>query len=103
MKTRLKENEELIKEGNANYFNRGGGLMLGQSAGGKLYLTNQRILFEGHGFNVGREAVVIYIKDIISCSTGFPNTLTILNERNEEFKFAVNGKNEWCDTINSLI
>lgn len=102
MKTRLKEGENLIKEGNANYFNSRGG-MLGTSAGGKLYLTNQRILFEGHGFNVGREAVVIHIKDIINCSTGFPNSLTVLTDNNEEFKFAVNGKKNWCEEINCLI
>lgn len=65
MNTKLLENEKIIKQGSANYFNRGNGLLFGQSAGGKLYLTNQRLLFEGHGFNVGREAVVVYVKDII--------------------------------------
>lgn len=103
MNTKLKEGESLIKEGSANYFNRGNGLILGQSAGGKLYLTNQRILFEGHGLNIGREAVVIYVKDIISCSTGFPNSLTVLTENNEEFKFAVNGKKDWQNKINELL
>lgn len=100
MKAKLLENEQLVKERSANYFNRGNGLLLGQSAGGKLYLTNQRLLFEGHGFNVGRELVVVYLKDIISCSTGFPNTLTLLSDRNEEFKFAVNGKKDWQNKIN---
>lgn len=103
MKTKLKEGEFLIKEGAANYFNRGNGLFLGQSAGGKLYLTNQRILFEGHGFNVGREAVVLYVNEIISCITGFPNTLTLLNDRNEEYKFALNGKGKWADEIQNLM
>lgn len=103
MKTKLKENEKVLKEGSANYFNRQGSLFLGQSAGGKLYLTNQRLLFEGHGFNVGREALVIGISNIANCSTGFPNTLTVLTDSNEEFKFAVNGKGDWCDKINGLI
>lgn len=103
MNTKLLENEHILKEGSANYFNRGNGLFIGQSAGGKLYLTNQRLLFEGHGFNVGREAVVVYLKDIISCSTGFPNTLTLLTERNEEFKFAVNGKKDWYNKIRELM
>ncbi len=103
MNTKLLENENILKEGSANYFNRSNGLFIGQSAGGKLYLTNQRLLFEGHGFNVGREAVVVYIKDVINCSTGFPNTLTLLTERNEEFKFAVNGKKDWLNKIRELI
>ena len=103
MNAKLLENEKIIKDGAANFFNRGNTLAFGSSAGGKLYLTNQRILFEGHGFNVGREAVVIYVKDIISCGTGFPNTLTILTDRNEEFKFAVNRKKDWCNKIKELL
>lgn len=102
MNTRLKEGEKIIKEGSATYFNSRGGL-LGTSAGGKLYLTNQRILFEGHGFNVGRESVVVYLKDVINCSTGFPNTLTLLTDKNEEFKFAVNGKKDWYNKIRELM
>ena len=102
MNSKLNEGERLIKEGRANYFNSRGG-MLGTSAGGKLYLTNQRILFEGHGFNVGREAVVINIKDIVNCSTGFPNSLTVLTGDNQEFKFAVNGKKGWENEIRSLM
>lgn len=102
MNTRLKEGESHIKEGSANYFNSRGGI-LGTSAGGKLYLTNQRILFEGHGFNVGRETVVINIKDIVNCSTGFPNSLTVLTDDNQEFKFSVNGKKDWQKEISSLL
>lgn len=101
MNARLRENERILKEGKANYFNSRAG-MVGKSAGGKLYLTNQRILFEGHGFNAGREAAIIQIKDIVSCSTRFPNTLTILTENNDEFKFAVSGKNDWKNMIMSI-
>ena len=102
MNTKLLENETLIREGNATYFNSRLGA-LGSSAGGKIYLTNQRLLFEGHGFNVGREAVVLYINDIINCNTGFPNTLTVLNNRNEEFKFSVSKKKDWQSDITKLL
>lgn len=102
MNSKLNEGESVIKEGSANYFNSWGGV-LGTSAGGKLYLTNQRILFEGHGLNVGREFVVINIKDIVNCSTGFPNTLTILANDNQEFKFAVRGKKNWENEIRSFM
>jgi len=98
----LKENEKILKEDKANYFNSKLG-MAGMSAGGKLYLTNQRILFEGHGFNIGREAIIVHIKNIVSCTTGFPNTLTILTENNEEFKFAVSDKSEWQNMIMSAV
>ena len=102
MNTKLNEGESLIKEGKANYFNSMGGV-LGTSAGGNLYLTNERIIFEGHGFNVGREAVVVYIKDIINCSTGFPNSITLLDKYSREFKFAVNGKKDWQSKISQLL
>ena len=95
MNTKLLENETLIREGSATYFN--------SRLGGKLYLTNQRLLFEGHGFNIGREAVVLYINDIINCSTGFPNTLTVLNNRNEEYKFSVSKKKDWQSDITKLL
>lgn len=102
MKTKLLENEKLIREGGATFFNSPFGV-LGSSAGGKLYLTNQRILFEGHGFNIGRESVVLYINDIVNCSVGFPNTLTVLNNRNEEYKFSVFKKKEWESDIQNLL
>lgn len=91
MKVKLLDGETLIKEGAANYFNTLAGVG-GAAAGGRLYLTNKRILFEGHRFNIGRKFVVIYVDEIISCSTGFLNTLTLLNNRNEEYAFAVSGK-----------
>lgn len=100
MKAKLLENEQLMKEGGATYFNE---LLFGLSAGGRLYLTNQRLLFEGHRFNIGRKSVVVYVKDIISCSTGFPNTLTLLTNRNEEFTFSVYGKKDWQNKINELL
>lgn len=103
MNTKLLENETVIKEDSANYFNNHRLGALGSSAGGKLYLTNQRLIFEGHGFNVGREAVVVYINEIINCSTGFPNTLTVLNNRNEEYKFAVFKKKDWQSSIMNLL
>ncbi len=46
MKTQLNINEEIIKKGGAN-------LQKGiEAVGGFLYLTNERLIFESHKFNV---------------------------------------------------
>ncbi len=102
MRTKLKENERLIKEGKATFFNTFLS-NLGLSAGGTLYLTNQRLIFEGHGFNVGKESAILNLSDVASSGTGFPNTFYVITNQNQEFKFSVFGKKDWCSAVDSLI
>lgn len=102
MRTKLNENERLIKEGKATFFNTFLST-LGPSAGGTLYLTNQRLIFEGHGFNVGKESAILNLSDVASSGTGFPNTFYVITNQNQEFKFSVFGKKDWCSAVDSLI
>ncbi len=102
MRTKLMENERLVKEGKANFFN----TILnnfGPSAGGTLYLTNQRLIFEGHGFNVGKEAAIVNLSDVASSGTGLPNTFYVITNQNQEFKFSVFRKKEWQSALDNLI
>lgn len=43
----LRQNEKLLMSGSANKWETFG------SKGGKLFLTDQRIVFQAHGFNFG--------------------------------------------------
>lgn len=98
MNTKLLEQEFLLKEGFANYYATFAG-PLGYSAGGMLYLTTQRLIFEGHAVNIRREFLALDIKSIINCTTGFPNSLIVLTKDNCEHRFAVNNKQDWMDKI----
>lgn len=46
-----------------------------ESIGGKIFITNQRIVFESHGLNLQNDPVEIYFKDIVS--VGSRNTMFI--------------------------
>ena len=46
MKFELRQGEQIIKEGKANLQREW------ETVGGKLYLTNQRLIFEAHKLNV---------------------------------------------------
>ena len=60
MRTDLLEDEVVVKEGKAN-------LMKGiNSVGGKLYLTNLRLVFESHGFAQSKTPTIIDIPSISS-------------------------------------
>ena len=71
--------EQIIREGKANYF----------GSGERIYLTNQRILFEGHGFNIGQTSAVINLIDVVNCRTNFPTSPKVLTNDNKEHVFAV--------------
>lgn len=84
--------EKIIKTGAANWFNGIG------SKGGKLVLTNETLYFEGHKLNAGKKEFEVELENIISVSTGFPNSLKIVTNNGVE-KFAVNGKKDWAKEI----
>lgn len=68
MKTEVGSNEQFIKQGSAN-------LQKGlETVGGKLYLTNQRLIFEAHKINIQGGNAEIKFSDIQSlekCWTKF--------------------------------
>ena len=104
MKTELKENEVIVKEGAAN-------LQRGfETVGGKLYLTNQRLVFEAHKFNLQSEASEIdlsNVRGLQKCWTKFlgliplmPNSLAVTTIKGEEYRFVLFGRESWMTAIN---
>jgi len=106
MKTILKKNEVLIKDGSANLQKNI------ETVGGKLYLTNERVIFEPHAFNVQSANVEIEIVDIHSslpCWTKFlgffpifPNSLAIFTRKGIEYRFALFGRHAWAAAIDEV-
>jgi len=103
MKTELKQNEQIIKQGPAN-------LQKGhETAGGKLYLTNQRLVFEAHKINIQDGNTEINLTDIQSsekCWTKFlgfiplmPNSLAIYTKEGKEYRFVLFGRGVWASAI----
>ncbi len=105
MKIDLRSNEKLIREGGAN-------LQRGiETVGGRLFLTDQRLFFQSHSFNVQTGATEIPICDVKStelCWTKFlgviplfPNTLSVLTAGGEEYRFVLYDRKEWAAAIGS--
>jgi len=103
MKTELKQNEQVIKQGSAN-------LQKGiETVGGKLYLTNKRLVFEAHMINVQGGTTEIELPDILSsekCWTKFlgfiplmPNSLAVHTKAGKEHRFVLSGRGAWATAI----
>ena len=113
MKTDLEQNEELIKKGSANFQK---GI---EAVGGKLYLTNQRLIFEAHAINFQGGTTIIHLSNIVSIEkiwTKFLNLVPIMpnslavnaklytgSQHVEAFKFVLFGRSAWEIIINESI
>ena len=105
MRTEPMENEVVVKEGRAN-------LLKGiNSIGGKLYLTNLRLVFESHGFAQSKTATIIDLPSISSvqeCWTRLlgiiplvPNGIAIDTTQSQEHRLALGKRGTWIDAINT--
>lgn len=93
------ENEKILKEGKSNR-NR-----LFFSQGGNLALTNKRIVFVGHGANIGEGTISINLEDILTYGKAFtfillfplpiPNAIKIVTTDGKKYAFSVYGRKEW--------
>ncbi len=103
MKTELKQDEQIIKQGAAN-------LQKGlEAVGGKLYLTNQRLVFEAHRMNIQGGNTEINLSDIQSsknCWTKFlgfiplvPTSFAVYTKTGAEYCFVVWGRRAWRAAI----
>ena len=103
MKTPLLSGETPVKDGGAN-------LQRGvETVGGWLYLTNQRVVFESHAFNVQTgvtEIPLASISGIRKCWTKFlnliplfPNSFGITTKEGDEYRFVTFGRQAWLDAI----
>jgi hypothetical protein len=94
------EGEQLLKQGPANHF-RGP-----EGVGGWLYLTDQRLLFRSHPFNVQNHEVSIPLDEIVEvrvCRTAWiiPNGLRVVTTQKAE-RFVVEGRRSWVAVISRV-
>src|SRR5512140_3553314 len=91
----LDDGETLVKSGAAN-------LQKGvETVGGKLHLTNQRLIFKPRKFNVQTGNVEVALPDVHSSMLAwtklagvlpvFPNALAVYTKNGNEFRFTVFG------------
>lgn len=103
MNTKMKQNEQIIRQGLAN-------LQKGvETVGGRLYLTNQRLVFEAHQMNIQGGTTEIDLQDVQStekCWTKFlgfiplfPNSLAVFTKAGDEYRFVVFGRGKWVKAI----
>jgi len=96
-------NEKIIKSGPANFQK---GI---EQVGGKLYLTNDRIVFESHKLNFQSGTTQIKLEDISSVKKswtkflGFiplvPNSIKISTKEGKRFRFVLYGRSKWISAI----
>ncbi len=107
MKTKLRQGEQVVKEGAANLQKNI------ETVGGKLYLTNQRLVFEAHKINFQGGTTEIELSNIQSlrpCWTRFlgilplfPNSLAVFTKQGKEYRFVLFGRHAWAAAIEAQI
>jgi hypothetical protein len=95
---KVNENEQLIREGGANHF-RGK-----EAVGGKLVLTNKRLIFKSHKVNVQNHEQYFelnQIETVLATKTFnfFQNGLTLNLTNSEMHKFVVDEPSDWVSQI----
>ena len=103
MKIELNPSEIEIKEGGANLQKNI------ETVGGKLHLTNQRLIFKSHKINIQTGITEIQLADIESikkCWTKFlgfipimPNSLAVNTIDGKVFSFVLFGRSSWESAI----
>jgi hypothetical protein len=103
MKTPLFTGEQLVKNGAAS-------LQLGiDVSGGWLYLTNMRLIFESHAFNLQTGTAILPLKSVVGtrlCWSRllglipvFPNSLVVATAELRDYQFIVFGRRRWQEAI----
>lgn len=104
MKPKFRSEEKLIRDGAANMQR---GL---EAVGGWLYLTDQRLLFESHRFNVKTGPTEIPLSDVRATRAVwtkflgflpiFPNSLAIY-AGDREYVFVLSARDQWASSISA--
>ena len=89
-----------IKDGAANHFK---GM---ESVGGRLYLTNRRLIFRSHSLNIQTHEESYRLDDIVAIvrrnTLGIvPNGIAVRLVDGREERFVVNGRGDWISKIES--
>ena len=107
MKTALRAGETIIKQGVANLQKNI------ETVGGKLYLTNQRLVFEAHKVNVQSASAEVEISNIQSSEPSwtkflgilpiFPNSLSVYTKQGSESRYVLFGRGAWAAAIAATV
>lgn len=105
MRSEVRESETEIKKGAANLQKNI------ESVGGKLYLTNERLIFEAHKINIQNASVEIELSNLQStekCWTKFlglipimPNSLAVYTKEGKEYRFVLFSRSAWIAAIDA--
>lgn len=103
VKTALRPNERIVKEGAANLQKKI------ETVGGRLCLTDQRLVFEAHKFNVQGGATEVELSNIQStrpCWSKFlgliplfPNSMAVFTKHDKEYRFVLFSRHAWIAAI----
>jgi hypothetical protein len=90
--------ERLLHDGPANHF------LNGEGVGGWLYLTEQRLLFRSHKFNIQPHELSVPLVDIsevrpVRTAKIVPNGLRLVTRSGRDERFVVQAHRRWCDEI----
>jgi hypothetical protein len=90
--------EHLLHDGPANHF------LNGEGVGGWLYLTERRLLFRSHQFNIQPHELSVPLAEIaevhpVRTAKIFPNGLRLVTRSGQEDRFVVEANRRWCDEI----
>lgn len=93
-----KFDETIVFESGANHFKGA------EAVGGKLYLTNKRLVFKSHKFNIQNHELSINLPDIDKVerykTLGLVNNgLSVMTTNNKNEKFVVEQINEWLNHL----
>ena len=100
IKIDLEPGEKIIFQSSANHFK---GL---EAVGGKLFLTDKRLVFKSHKLNIQNHQFNLMLADIASIGKFKPlgltnNGLFIIDKKNETEKFVVEKLSEWLIYLKS--
>jgi hypothetical protein len=78
-----------------------------EAVGGRLKITNKRLIFEAHAVNIQKQVLEVplnQIKEVGQRNTMFivPNGIFVRLKTGVEYKFVVWGRNELIDLINKF-
>ena len=98
MNIELRNSESLTKQGSANHWQGW------QAVGGKLFLTDQRLVFRSHSFNVQRHEISIELEEVafVKLRNNFllvPNGMSIFLRNGQEERFVIWSRKDWITTI----
>jgi hypothetical protein len=105
-KIKLLPHETIVKEGQTNC------LKCLEGVSGRLYLTNIRLIFESHAFNIQIGVTSIPLSDMVRVEPGWatllgipvvPKAIKVITKTKQTHNFVVQPRDEWISAIKSRL